>query len=61
MIVFRDLVVQLSLMTGCKRQVLQWEKSAVPMKEPISLLGQAELISRKMSNLEMKTAELDST
>ena len=39
-IIGRYLMVQLGLMEYFKCQVLQWDFSAVPMKEPISFLGQ---------------------
>ena len=39
MIIGRDLMVQLGLTADFKRQVLQWDGTTVPMKEPSGLLG----------------------
>ena len=38
MIIGHDLMVQLSLLDDIKRQVLQWDGTTIPMKEPNILL-----------------------
>ena len=48
MIIGRDLMVQLGLLSGFKRQVLQWGGVTASMKEPISMLGKTYLTSYDM-------------
>ena len=38
MIIGRELMVQIGLMEDFKRQVLQWDGSSVPTKEPSDLI-----------------------
>ena len=56
MIIGHDLVVQLGLTANFKRQVLQWDGAAVPMKYPIELLGKQYLTSSEMHDVVMQTA-----
>ena len=57
----RDLMVQLGLMAGFKRQVLQWDGATVHMKKYSSLLEKYNLTKREMRNLVMQTSEKAST
>ena len=39
MIIVHDVMVQIDLMTNFKHQVLQWDDTAVPTKDPRILIG----------------------
>ena len=54
-------MVQLGLTDYFKRQVLQWCRDTVHMKEPSGLLGKAKLNKREMREVIMQTEEPDST
>ena len=56
MIIGRDLMVQLGLMSDLKSQVLQWYGVTVPMKEPRGLIGKSDLNKRQMRKVVMHTA-----
>ena len=60
-IIAHDLMVQIVSMTDFKRQVLQCDDAAVPMKNPTKLLGQKDLTSREMCEVLVHTEEPDST
>ena len=45
-IIGRNLMVKLELSDEFKHQVLQWDSFTLPLKEPISVLGQTDLTSR---------------
>ena len=61
MIIGRDLMVQLGLSANFKRQVLQWDGTTLPMKEPSDLLGKSDLNKREIRKVVIHTAEPDST
>ena len=61
MIIGRDLMVQLGLAAGFKRQFLQWGDATVHMKEPSMFLGKYDLTKREMCEVVMQTAEPAST
>ena len=48
MIIGRDLIVQLGLMAGFKRQFLLWDGATVHMNDLSSLLGKSDLTKRKI-------------
>ena len=56
-IIGHDLMVQLGLTAGFKRQVLQWYSATVHMKDPINLLRQSDLDKREMRQVVMQTVE----
>ena len=43
MIVGHDLMVQLGLKDDFIHQILEWDETVVPMKEPVNLVGQLDL------------------
>ena len=53
MIIFRDLMVHLGLVTNFKVKVLQWDGAVVTMKYPIGLLGQQYLTCDEMNKVVM--------
>ena len=55
MIIGRDLMVQIGLLDHFKCQVLQWDGSAVPMKDPISFLDQTDSTSHNMCEVVIQT------
>ena len=57
MIIGCDLMVPLGNMYNSKHQALQWDCTDVPIREPISLLGQPNLTSRNMRKVLIHTAE----
>ena len=54
MIIGRDLMVYIGLMNYFKCKVLQWDGAAVPIKDPISLLGQTDLTSYEICKVVMQ-------
>ena len=56
MIIDRDLMVKLGLLTESKRQFLQWDGLTVTMKEPIGLLGKSYITIQKMCEVIIQTA-----
>ena len=61
MIIGHDLMVQLGLSDGFKRQVLEWDDATVTMKEPSGLIGQTYLTSCDMREVVMHKEEPVST
>ena len=61
MIIVRDLMLQLGLLSNLKRQFLQQDGVAKPMKEPRSILEKKDLTSCKMRRVVMKNTEPVST
>ena len=57
MIIGRELMVQLGLLSNFKSQVLQWYGVTMTMKEPIGLLDKSDLTSCEMSEVVIQTAE----
>ena len=55
MSIVRDMKVYIGL--DFKRQVIQWDGAAVPMKEPRNMLGQTYLSSSEIHKVEMHTEE----
>ena len=55
MIIYCDLMVQLGLTYDFKRQVLQWYRATVHMKEPSGLLVKSDLNKRDMRKVVMQT------
>ena len=55
-----DLMVQLGLTAGFKQQFLAWYDTVVPMKEPISLLGQTNLNNHERFEEVMHMVDPDS-
>ena len=56
MIIGRDLMVQLGILSDFKCQLLQWDGTTVPMKEPSGMIGKSDLNKRKMRKVVMQTA-----
>ena len=56
-IIGRGLMVQLVLTAAFKRQLIKWDSATVPMKEPISFLGEPDLNKRNMSEVVMQNLE----
>ena len=54
-------MVQLVLVDDFKPQVLPWYGDTVPMKEPSGFLGKSNLSKHEMHEVEIQTAEPDST
>ena len=54
-------MVQLGLTSYFKRQVLQWYRDTLHMKEPSGLRGKSNLNKREMREVIMHTSEPDST
>ena len=54
-IIVRDLMVQIGLMADYKCQVLEWDVSAVPMKDTRGMIGQKYLKNREMSKVSIQT------
>ena len=54
-------MLHLGLTDDFKRKVLQWNGAAVPMKDPIVMLGQKYFKSCEMHEVAMQTAEPYST
>ena len=52
-----DLMVQLGLTSNFKRQILQWDGTALHMKEPSGLLGKSNVNKREMHEVVLQTAE----
>ena len=61
MIIGRDLTIQIFLTAEFKRQVLQWDGTAVPMKDPIRLIIKQDLTIRKMHEMFIYDTEPVST
>ena len=61
MIIGRDLMVQLVLISYFKRQFLQWDGATVPMKEPSGMLEKSDLNNRNLHKVVMQTSEPAST
>ena len=61
MIIERELMVQIGLMASFKYQVLQWYDTAVPMKDPIIMIGQQKLTGHNMWKVVMHTSEPEFT
>ena len=61
MIIGHYLMVHLGLTADFKRQVLQWDRAIVYMKETSSLLGQSDLTKSETREVVMRTVEPDST
>ena len=57
MIIGRDLMVQLGLLSNFKSQAIHWYGVTMTMKEPIGLLDKSDLTSCKMSEVVIQTAE----
>ena len=55
MSIVRDMKVYIGL--DFKRQVIQWDGAAVPMKEPSNMLGQTYLTSGEIHKVAMHTEE----
>ena len=55
MIIGCDLILQIGTMVDFKCQVFQWYDAAVPMNDPIMLLGQIDLKSCEICKLVMYT------
>ena len=55
MIIGHDLMVKLGLKTDFGRQVLEWDKTVVPIKEPYNLLDQPDSTKRNMRDVVMQT------
>ena len=53
MIIVHDLMVQLGILDDFKSQLLQWDGATVPTKEPIGMLGQADLTSHETRKVVM--------
>ena len=56
MIIGCDLMTNMGIMSDFKRQVLPWDGTYVPTKEPGSILGQTYSTIRKMSGAVMHTS-----
>ena len=61
MIIGHELMVQLGLSDGFKRQVLEWDDATVTMKEPSGLIGQTYLTSYDMREVVMQKEDPVST
>ena len=61
MIIGRDLMVQLGLMTVFKRQFLHWYDATAHIKEPSGLLGKFDITKRKRHEVVIQTSEPSST
>ena len=61
MIIGREPMVQLCLLSEFKLQVLQWDGVTTPIKEPIGMLGKSDLTSHEMCKVVINTRELVST
>ena len=61
MIIGRDLIVQLGLLSNLKHQLLQWYDLTVPMKEPSCMMRGKDPTSRDMQEVSIHTAEPFST
>ena len=61
MIIGHDLMAQLGLSDGFKRQVLEWDDATVTMKEPSGLIGQTYLTSYDMREVVMQKEDPVST
>ena len=55
------MMLQLGLLAGFKRQVLQLDDAKLPMKEPIGLIDKTDLTSCDMREVLMQTEEPVST
>ena len=60
-IIGRNLMVQLVLTSNFNRQVLQWDRDTVPMKEPRDLLGKPDLSRHDMREVVIQNVEPAST
>ena len=56
MIIGCDLMVKLGLKADFGNQVLEWDMTVIPMKEPGNFLGQHDLTKRDMQEVVMQTA-----
>ena len=60
-IIGRDLMLQLGLLSDFKHKVIQWDDAIIKMKELSGLLGQIGPTSREMLEVVMHTSEPVST
>ena len=56
-ILVHDLVVQLGLKSNFGRQILEWDKTVIPKKDPVSLIVQPNLNKRGMLEVVIQNLE----
>ena len=61
MIIGRESMAQLGLPVNFNHQVLKWDSVTAPMKEPTGLIGQTDITSHEMCEVETQTTEPVST
>ena len=61
MIIVIELMVHICLMDYFKQQVIQWDNTAVPMKEASIFIGQTDLAGHNMGEVLIQTGKPSST
>ena len=61
MIIGHDMMVQLFLKADFGHQILEWDETIIPMKEPVNFLFQPDITKHDMKQVVIQTAKPDST